>query len=83
MCQIIRERYGCCPDKVRREYIHICASRFWAVGPGVKGQRTCIKGTADRIGLRGEECAECKMRERCEEKRRHVLEWLWGVDEDE
>ena len=49
----------------------------------MKGQRTCIEGKADRIGLRGEECAECNERERWEEKMRGVLEWLWGVDEDE
>jgi hypothetical protein len=81
MCQIIRERYGCCPEKVRREYVQTCAHPFQDYGPDVRVGHMCDDEKADRISLDGEICLECKARNRMEEKRGAIIEWLRGVNE--
>jgi hypothetical protein len=65
---------------VRSEHYQTCARRSQPVGP-LQMHPMCEYEDVDRISLREEECLDCKTKNRSEDKRRAVMEWLQGVDE--
>lgn len=79
MCLIIRERYGCCPDKVRTESYQKCARSQQAAN--ILGYWACKYEDEDRISLKGDKCSDCMARNRSEERKKAIMEWLQGVDE--
>jgi hypothetical protein len=55
MCHIFQEYYECCPNKVSREFLAKCSR-----AQNASRRAGCIYLKIDRVGLKGNDCEECK-----------------------